>query len=458
MPSTNYSTQQTSAFSVATDVSKDIGIPVWVAMGEMDKALPELRKGTREIQDAHAQLVEAIESLGEMSGAIGAAYVASQVTNTFDRINDLTRGFLLSLEYTRAAKKVLGEYKKDVESILESGEEIRRRVGQRKFAYQTGTGPQKHTVDSCRDLRSFDHQLTGMTGHIRRITQEIDSVRKTLDFYGSNAGKRRRKKTKELMTNTKHVINYTISALTSVMRSSWISILRKYIDKANGDTCGGSGGKIYIGPTHPYRPRAEARERLDPNNYRDATAQDYASRCHGLNQLSGLMRRMADVEGLTWTQYRQRWNRWSKDKKERQILLALKRVRKQLENLRDRDIPNARAEFVDAFRGMSKAVGRSGPGVGLSKSDIKEFGPIPKALLHVNAARGQGIRLGMQAAQTEPLMTAFSNPANVSCQSTSNYAGIFGGDDGEPMNPMLIVGGGFVAGLAVAHFFPNLLR
>jgi hypothetical protein len=451
MPSTAYQTHQLRTFSLATDFSKQIGIPLTGAVSQVDKLLPELQSATSDIREAHAELGKAVETLGEASGAIAAAFVATQVTNTFDRINDLSRGFLVSLEHARAVKEVLGGYKEDVESILASGMQIRAVLMQRRFIYQTGTGPQRHMVDSCADLRRFDNQLAGVSRHIQRGVQEMFSMRQTLDYYGTNAGKRHRKKTKELMTGTINAISYTMGALTSVMRSSWIGIIRRYIDGANESNCGLTGGTKYIGPhtAEGYR---------DRSSYVPMTATDHANTCHGLNKLSGLMRRMAPVEGLTWTQYRQRWNRWSNDKKERQILLALKRVRKQLSNLKNRDIPDARADFVNAFRGMSKAVGRSGPGVGLSTSDIKEFGPIPKALVALNDALGRATRLRMQAARAEPLMTAFSNPANVSCQTGGGYSGIFGGDDGEPLSPLVVVGGGLVAGLAVAHFLPNLLR
>lgn len=130
-----------------------------------------------------------------------------------------------------------------------------------------------------------------------------------------------------------------------------------------------------------------------------------------------------------------------------------------LKKLRDKKIPQARAAFIKLFSGMSDALGRSGPGVGLSQARIDQFGPFPTGYLQFNAALGQVIQAQMTARQLEPVVTPFINPANVQCQYGSGYAGIFGGDaDVEPMNPMLVVGGGLVAGLAVAHFFPNLLR
>ena len=170
------------------------------------------------------------------------------------------------------------------------------------------------------------------------------------------------------------------------------------------------------------------------------------------------MKRTARKQGRTWTQYRQRWNRLSDTDKERNITTAFKRLRKVLNNIRDRDIPAERKKFVDAFRGMAQVLGRSGPGAGLTQSDINGFGPIPKAYLNLSGALGQAMRLRAQAAQLEPMMTAFSNPANVSCESGSSYAGIFGEKENEPLSPMMVVGGGLVAGVAVAYLFPNLLR
>ena len=189
------------------------------------------------------------------------------------------------------------------------------------------------------------------------------------------------------------------------------------------------------------------------------TVEDHANTCHGLNQFSFVMRLVAKKQGRTWTQYRQRWNRLSNSDKKRNIVTGFQQMRGQLEVLRDRVIPKARAAFVKLFSGMSDALGRSGPGVGLSQSRIDQFGPIPTAYLQLNGALGQVIQSQMTASQYQSVVSAIINPSNVQCQQGSGYAGIFGGDDdGEPMNPMLAVGGGLVAGLAVAHFFPNLLR
>ena len=454
MPSTSYTNSQKQAFAVATSFSKQVGIPIGLALNQIDRFLPELRRGVADIREAHAQLGEVISTIEKelKSLKFGAKAILGVVMTVDPQIEYLIRVFVYGLAMAREAQRVLESYKNDLESVLQNGNNIRALLKQRAFAYQSGTGPAKHNVDSCVDLRRFDRQVNGMGDHLGQIAQEMLSVRKTLDFYGSDAGKQRRNQTKQLMTNVKLTINAMVSALTDVMRTSWIDTLRIAIDAMNGSNCGKTGGTKYIGP------RTE--EGLwDRSNYVPMTVEDHANDCDGLNKLSGLMRRMADVEGLTWTQYRQRWNRWSKDKREYQILLAFKRVRKKMENMRDRDIPNGRDKFVDAFRGMSKVLGRGGPGIGLSQSEINTFGPLPKAYLSLNAAFGNAIRIRMQAVKAEPLLTTISEPSNVSCQSTSNYSAILGlGEGGEPLNSMWVVSGGFAAGVAIAHFFPNLLR
>ena len=118
MPSTAYQTHQLQAFSLATDFSKQIGIPLTAAVSQVDKLLPELQSAARDMREGHAELGKAVETLGEASGAIATAFAVTQVTDSFDRINDLSRGFLISLEHARAVKEVLGGYKEDVESIL----------------------------------------------------------------------------------------------------------------------------------------------------------------------------------------------------------------------------------------------------------------------------------------------------------------------------------------------------
>lgn len=442
---------QQQAFSIASNFSQQVGPPTRLALSELNKALPEIRAGVALAKDAEEKLIEALDDL---SGQLSAQKWYVRAVD-----NDMIPIAERAVRQARQGVQLLRGYRGSVESVLQNVTNIQTLLRRKEFVFNSGSTHFKHKVDSCRDLRMFSGQLRNVSPHLRGISSEMGQIRQTLDYYGNRQGKQTRNQTQQLLINLKLTVNDMMAAMTDFMRSGVkVSAVRAYIDLQNGSNCGKTGGTKYIGPIP--RPQPGQPGYGDRNNYAPMTVEDHANTCHGLNQFGPIMRLVAKKQGRTWTAYRQRWNRLSNSDKKRNIVTGFDEARKVLKGLRDRKIPNARAAFIKLFSGMSDAIGRSGPGVGLSQARIDQFGPFPTAYLEFNAARSQVIRAQMDASKYEPVVTPFVNPANVQCQHGSGYAGIFGGDDddGEPMNPMLVVGGGLVAGLAVAHFLPNLLR
>lgn len=436
---------QQQAFSIASNFSQQVGPPTRLALSELNKALPEVRAGLVLAKDAEEKLVEALNDLSQQLSA--QKWYVRATTN--DMIPIAER----AVRQARQGVQLLRGYRGSVESVVQNVENIQTLLRRKEFVFNPASNHFKHKVDSCRDLRQFSGQMGNVYTHLRGIGSEMAQIRQTLDHYGKRQGKQTRNQTVQLLINLKLTVNDMMAAMTDFMRNgAKISAIRAYIDLQNGSNCGLTGGTKYIGPstTAGY---------ADRSNYVPMTVEDHANACDGLNQFGFIMRLVAKKQGRTWTAYRQRWNRLSNSDKKRNIVTGFDEARKLLKGLRDRKIPNARAAFVKMFSGMSDALGRSGPGVGLSQARIDQFGPIPTGYLQFNAALSQVIQAQMVARQYESVVSAIINPANVQCQHGSGYAGIFGGDDdGEPMNPMGILGVGMAVGVGVAHFFPNLFR
>ena len=444
---------QQQSFSIASNFSQRVGPPIRQALGELGRALPEVRAGLILARDAEEKLVEALDDL---SGQLSAQrWIVRATSNNMIPIAER------AVRQARQGVQLLRGYKGSVESIVQNATSIQAILRRKEFVFNPASNHFKHKVDSCSDLRMFSGQLSNVSPHLRGISQEFLQIRKTLDYYGKRQGKQTRNQTQQLLINLKLTVNDMMAAMTDFMRNgSKISVVRAYIDLQNGSNCGLTGGTKYVGP-RPTSGMSQAEIQAlysDPRNRAPMTVEDHANDCGGLNQFSFIMRLVAKKQGRTWTAYRQRWNRLSNSDKKRNIVTGFKEARGKLEVLRDRKIPQARSAFIKLFSGMSDALGRSGPGVGLSQARIDQFGPIPTAYLQLNGAWAQTIQAQMTARQYQSVVSAIINPSNVQCQPGSGYAGIFSGDDdGEPMNPLLAVGGGLAAGLAAAHFFPNLL-
>lgn len=447
-----YTTPQSQAFIVSSNFSQGVGPSVQKAIQFLGPAISELRDGIADAAEAEADLREALQEIqGQFDSMLriakwGGDILSSRMISTAEQ--GVRQGY--------NALALIGPYRKDVEEIEQSGTRILSRIRQKQFIYNRSKHL-KHRVDSCSDLRAFDLQMSNSTSFFTGIVQQLWGVSRVLRAYGDPTGKQRRNQTKQLITGMIHTVNDMMTSITSVMRNGMkVKTLRIFIDVSNDSYCGQVGGTKYIGPASLLGTPAS----MDPKYRAPMTREDHANSCDGLNQLSGLMRLVAKKQGRSWTDYRQRWNRLSNSDKDRNIVEAFSQARNLLKGLRDRKLPKARARFVDLFRGMAEVGGQSDFSRMSPREELAalvQWGPIAKASMSLNKAIVQAANAKVFAIRNASLVSAVINPSNVQCQSGSGYAGIFGGDDGEPMNPMLAVGGGLVAGVAVAHFLPNLL-
>ena len=432
MPSTSYTLPQNQAFDLASQVSSQVGGPTVMALEQIKVALSSLTGAYNEVSSTKQTLDSVLGKLdialkvARFLGPVGLA--ASYVINASTPVR-----------LAREAQDLLGTYKSSLSTIVTTTSAIERRVGQKKFTYRSGVFQFK--VQSCRDLRIFSQQSSNVPEHIRALKTDLTALRNTLYFYGSDEGRRVRNRTKQLMTDVKLYVNTMMTKITQIMRSgAAIRTIRRFIDGLNDNQ--GSNACSY--------PR-----RGDSGDY---------SRCFGLNAAEGLLKYTAAKQGLSWNQYRDKWmgsgrylrNGLSNSDKERNIITAFDEVRSLMKSIRDRQIPEAREEFVKAFAGMEDAVNKATSY--FTPAQRAQFGQITLGVMRLTDASMQLTNAYFDAQRAEPTLALINNPANVGCQSGSGYAGIFSSADGEPMNPLFVLGGGFAAGVALAHFMPALRK
>jgi len=444
MPAHSTQAQQTQqaqqqAFSIATNISKQIGPKVVAAVSDINAALPQAIQGRDALRGARDKLrdiqgtLRVASALAGILGTGGAAVFNLAVARPKDLVD--------------RAERLVTAYEADVTDIVAIiSRGILPKLERKTLIFDPSSAYFKHTVNSCSDLRKFSVDSDNLPDDLKRLGWDLLGLRRKLDFYGTTEGKRQRNQTTQLMTDAKLYVNSLTSALTSIMRSGGtVRSIRRWIDRLNDN----SGSDMCSYP-------------------RRGSSGTY-SRCWGLNAAEGLLKYTAAKQGLSWNTYRDKWmgsgryfrngrrNPLSDSDKERNIVTALDEIRSLLAGVRDRTIPNARALFISTFAGMGDVIAKGT--ASFTASQRRAFGVLPQGYLELVDAYLSVTNAKNQATAMAPAFVFVNNPANVQCQSGSGYAGIFGGDaDGEPMNPMLVVGGGLVAGLAVAHFFPNLLR
>ena len=427
--------QQQQAFSIATNISKQVGPQVRAAVDDINAALPQAIQGRYALLDARDKLrgiqltLNVASDLAGILGSGGAAVFNLAVGRPKDLVD--------------RAERLVTAYEADVSyvvSMVRSG--ILPKLERKTLVFNPTSAYNKHTVDSCSDLRKFSADSDNLPTDLHQLGLDLLALRRKLDFYGSAEGKQQRNQTKQLMTDAKLYVTDLTTALTGIMRSEGIiRSTRRWIDRLNDNS--GSNACSY-----PRR-----------------GSSGIYSRCWGLNAAEGLLKPLAEQQGLSWNTYRDKWmgsgrylNRGLSDSdKERNIVTALGKIRYLLAGVRDRTIPNARALFVNTFAGMGDVLGKGT--ASFTASQRRAFGVLPQGYLELVDAYLAVTNAKNQATAMAPTFVFVNNPANVQCQAGSGYAGIFGGDDdGEPMNSLLVVGGGLVAGLAVAHFFSDRRR
>jgi hypothetical protein len=417
---------QAEAFTMATSASKLVGPPVRAALMYVNGGIPMISGAFTEMVKARDLLADAANTLSPLSGALGT--VAS-----WAGYSQIASGHSTAVQ----AHNLVQAYAVDVGNVLQALSNIRYTLQRNTFTYRETTVG-KHDVKSCANLRMFKGQADDAKKSLGAIYRDLYQIRETLYSYGRTAGKQRRNQTKQLITTAKLTVNDVMTLLTRVARSgSLVRNIRRGIDVANDPPC----GSYYQGSGQT------------PANWNDAQAGD----CHGLNALRDIFKLVAAKQGRSWTNYRMRYANLSNSDKERNIITGLTLLRDDVvAPLRNRKIPNAREDFVNIFKGMSDVIGKRK--TQFTAAQRRALGPMAQAALEVTEVMNDVRRADAQANSLAFPLAVLGDLTPVQCQYGSGYAGIFGGDDGEPMNPMLAVGGGLVAGVAVAHFLPNLLR
>ena len=423
---------QQEMFSIATNASKLVGPPVRAALMYVNGGIPMVSGAFTEMVKARDLLADAANELAPLSSPLG----------TIVRLvgySQIASGHSTAVQ----AHNLVQSYAVDVGNVLQALSNIRYTLQRNTFTYRETTVG-KHDVKSCANLRVFKRQADDAKKSLGAIYRDLYQIRETLYSYGRTAGKQRRNQTKQLMTTAKLTVNEVMTLLTNIARSgSLVRNIRRGIDFTNGQGHRGQGpcGSYYkgSGPT--------------PEGWNDSQA----ANCRGLNAVSYFFKLVAAKQGRSWTNYRMRWNSLSNSDKERNIVTALTLFREDvLKPLKDRKIPNAREDFVNIFKGMSDVIGKRK--AQFTAAQRRALGPMAQAALEVTDVMNDVRRADAGATSLAFPLALMGDLSPVQCQQGSGYAGIFGGDDdGEPMNPMLVVGGGLVAGLAAAHFFPNLL-
>lgn len=416
---------QQQAFTIATNASKLVGPQVATALASAGTISTQLQRDRDLLGQSAAQLLDAHNQFAE-NMTVGIAVLIRILGAVWGRNTSRIIGAAGLMEQ---AYRLLTEYYSDVNNALLQVNRVYYNLGRVPFKYRS-TVIGKYDVKSCSNLRVFKGQADIAEGVLGSIYQSLHAVRETLYFYGSDAGRQRRNQTKQLMTEAKLGCNDLMAFLTSMARSGVaLANLRRWIDLQNDNIC-----------ESPY-----------------SSGDNAAATCHGLNSLAAIFQLVAAKQGRSWTNYRMRWRNLSNSDKERNIKTGLTLLREDvIKPLRNRKIPNAREQFVDLFAGMSDVVGKMRGQ--FTTSQYNALGPIAQATLQVTAAMSAVRQADAKADSLQLPLAVLGDLTPVQCQSGSGYAGLFSSDDGEPMDPMLLVGGGLVAGLAVAHFFPNLLR
>lgn len=423
---------QRQAFALATNASRLVGPPAREAVLYLSSGIPMVSGAFTEMVRARDLLATAANALAALNSPLGTLV-------SWAGYSQIASGYSTAVQ----AHNLVQAYAVDVGNVLQALTNIQYTLQQTTFTYRD-TPVGKHDVKSCSNLRVFKGQADGAKSSLGTVYRNLYQIRETLYSYGRTAGKQRRNQTKQLMTTAKLTVNDLMTLLTNIARSgSKVRNIRRAIDFMNGQGHRGQGpcGSYYkgSGPT--------------PEGWNDSQA----AYCRGLNAVSAFFKLVAAKQGRSWTNYRMRWNSLSNSDKERNIVTALTEFReKVLKPLRDRTIPNAREEFVNLFKGMSDVIGKLESN--FTAAQRQAMGPAAQATLKVTSVMNDVRRAEVQANSLAFPLAVLGDLTPVQCQAGSGYAGIFSSDDGEPMDPMLILGGGLVAGLAAAHFFPNLLR
>jgi len=257
-------------------------------------------------------------------------------------------------------------------------------------------------VDSCADYRSFKRNYDNAVVALAETQAGLVEMRDRLGFYGTGDGKRMR--------------NELVVALTVFGRD--LNQLADYIDGIRS-----TGALVVTIAAFPRKLWQMIFKPVSREMDRDAGR-------------TGRSRR-------TKEQFRNYYKDLSLAQQSRIVRRGLAILRDQIRTAAV-GVGEAKQGLQDQFRGIGKVrAGQPAP----NSAAVQGYKGLTAAISTV-----QGIQSELRAIPAAPAASA------IQCQSGSGYAGIFGGEEGEAPSPLMVVGGGLIAGVAVAHFFPNLLR
>lgn len=257
-------------------------------------------------------------------------------------------------------------------------------------------------VDSCADYRSFKRNYDSAVVALAETQAGLVEMRDRLGFYGTQDGKRMR--------------NELVVALTIFERD-----LNRLADYINGIRS--TGSLVVTIAAFPRKLWQMIFKPVSREMDRDAGR-------------TGRRRR-------TKEQFRNYYKDLSLAQQVRVVRRGLAILRDQIRTAAT-GVGEAKQGLQEQFRGIGKVrAGQPAP----NSAAVEGYRGLTAAISTV-----QGIQAELSS------MPAAPNASVIQCQSGSGYAGIFGGEAGEASSPLMVVGGGLIAGVAVAHFFPNLSR
>jgi len=393
MPS-SHTTIQNNAFLGATDASQQIGPSVRNALTYVSRAQSRIGSVKSDITSARTQIREAKDTADKMRDieaslrGFGLSFGVSPLLDDFYTLYNLFEAY--NTDFIR------------IDSALPP---IERSLGRMTFQYRD-TRATRYTVRTCTNLRRFKGYYSASGPGLGTIYRSVAAIKDTIGFYGTRAGKQRRRQTTDMIVRCIQYANRIESILTNLMRGLFDNTLRPLIN-ALGD--------------------------------------------RGVELAWPLLKFTAQQQGRGQSNFKAHWRRSNRSSQLRFIRTALDVVRGKVRGVRRRTLPNARRKFVQAFSGMAEVEGQTSSR--FTPSQIASFGPAAQGYLQIVDAANM-VRRATAKRSTSP---AVPSPSFVQCEIGSGYAGLFSDDEGEEMSPLVVIGGSLLVGAALAHFLPSLL-
>jgi hypothetical protein len=257
-------------------------------------------------------------------------------------------------------------------------------------------------VSSCTQYRGFH---TASQFNAKRAQKWVEEMKNEIGKYAATGGKQLRNQVKRALTDIKVGLNTVTTTLTTVIRD-FLGAFRRNVNRRGYDTFQSLWTAVF-----------------------ERSAKDFAER-----------RGMSYVPGRQdfWNYYAQQ----DSNAQEYLIKRGLIRLRTVVGRLRDNTMPAIRAEWVKTFAKLGQVVGST-------RSAPAGSGPVTFAY---TALRDASNILRRYLSVMSALPIAPPDPALISCQSGSGYAGYGALEDTSPdWSPLLVMGGAVMLGMLGAH-------